>query len=132
MFLRSENGQVHSDNPFFSLDYLRLVTLGFSAKKVINYKAKPFSYASDIIRMYDLLANDEFFNDVELKKPSHIKGVQDYHDYLSKLSQIQQQNRIEQYKAPHVSKFGTLIDKKMALLCALSKPQRNWWVLGHK
>ena len=112
LFLRSENGQVHSDNPFFSLDYLRLVTLGFSAKKVINYKAKPFSYASDIIRMYDLLANDEFFNDVELKKPSHIKGVQDYHDYLSKLSQIQQQNRLEQYKAPHVSKFGTLIDEK--------------------
>ncbi|WP_242752347.1 hypothetical protein, partial [Klebsiella pneumoniae] len=71
----------YSSHPLVGIEFLKLITLGFSAKKITNYKAKSFSYASDINRMYDLLVNDDFFNDVELKKPSHIKSVQDYHDY---------------------------------------------------
>ena len=114
LFSNYDNGHFkdYSEHPLVGIEYLKLITLGFSAKKITNYKAKSFYYASDINRMYDLLVNDDFFNDVELKKPSHIKSVQDYHDYLMKFSQIQQQNRLEQYREPHVSKFDSMIDEK--------------------
>ena len=98
----------------YNIDALVLLNVGFSAKKIINYFAKTFKSGNALIRDFDdlifmlkELRATESYHSLTYQKPDDIKNIEEFHDYISNLYTIHRRNKLESYKARHVSKFSS-------------------------